>query len=241
MNSSLSCLFTNNIELDTKCLFNSYEGTSDFKECFYDCFGVPYDFVCSGISKDKFIYDLLCENYRNDFFIRYSFYDKVLSKSKAISFFELPILNSRIDVVSINGKSVAYEIKTEYDTLDRLEKQINDYSKAFEYIYVICSSEMIDDVEPIIPNHCGIYVYSGKNRIVYSKYKEATVSPHLDIKCMLSLMLKKERLLYFKDNDIDNISKTYDFASINNVFKKALKLRFDKKSKEISIKCNLFK
>ena len=44
---------------------------------------------------------------------------------------------SRADLVIVNGTTTVYEIKTEYDSLDKLEGQLHDYSKTFEYVNIV--------------------------------------------------------------------------------------------------------
>ena len=45
---------------------------------------------------------------------------------------EFRVCNSKADIAIINGKSTVYEIKSKYDSLDRLESQIADYKKVFD-------------------------------------------------------------------------------------------------------------
>ena len=117
---------------------------------------------------------LMVHYYHNEAFIKAMFI-KELKKQKSVSFFELPIKDSRIDLCSINGHSVAYEIKTKYDTLKRLNKQVNDYLSAFEYVYVVCSSDKTGLVQSTVPNCVGIYgnhdVYETLNGVICFDHK----------------------------------------------------------------------
>ena len=127
-------LFLENASL-SKSLFESYISNCDYNDSFYKLSGVSYSFLYGDLPYEKYIFRLLNNYYRNDFFVRYSFFNSVLSKKQAVSFFELPLNDSRADVVSVNGKSTAFEIKTDYDSFDRLLKQITDYSSVFEYVH----------------------------------------------------------------------------------------------------------
>lgn len=241
MSNSLS-LFIDNRELSSTAtkLFESYLSESDNEDYFYNLFGVSYRFMFGDIKYDRFVFELLERYYRNDFFVRHRFFSNVLSTKNATSFFELPVNESRADMVSINGKSVAYEIKTRYDSLNRLTKQLDDYSKAFEYVYVICDRDILEDVLNTIPSHCGIYTYNDRNRISFKLYKRAIKSDLLDNKTMLSMMLKSERIRFFKNPDIESILSDYDSETIDLSFKKALKKRFIPKMDEINKRCELF-
>src|ERR1700734_493099 len=55
---------------------------------------------------------------------------------------EFPLGNNRLDLLVINGTSVAYEIKTKYDHLERLPVQTSVYSFAFERVNVVCDPSL---------------------------------------------------------------------------------------------------
>lgn len=48
---------------------------------------------------------------------------------------------SRADVVILNGTSTVYEIKSHYDSFERLETQLADYMRVFDRIYVVTTSK----------------------------------------------------------------------------------------------------
>ncbi|MBC8060944.1 MAG: sce7726 family protein, partial [Clostridiaceae bacterium] len=53
----------------------------------------------------------------------------------------------KADFILINGSAVVYEIKTELDTLDRLDSQIENYYKAFTKVCVITSESNYNKVQ----------------------------------------------------------------------------------------------
>ena len=221
-------------------LFDAFVSQSNFDKVFHDACGFDYDFVVGNYPYERFVYQMLKNYYRNDFFIRYTFFDKILSRKKAVSFFEMPITSSRIDMASINGISVGYEIKTEYDTFQRLEKQIVDYSKLLEYVYVVCPNSSVDQILRIIPGYCGIYCYDEKrSNSSFKIAKEAEKSPNLNSSTMLQCMLKDELKDFFQDTKVELIDERYSFDEINKVFKRSLKKRYASKMMEIENKVNL--
>ena len=231
MDHLLSELLAKNDEIvESRQLFDSYQTSeNDFDKCFFNLFFLDYKFVFGDEPKNKFLFKLLKEYYHNDFFIRYSFINKVLGKSKAISFEEFSICNSRVDLASINGKSVAYEIKSEYDNYERLQKQIDDYSKCFEYVYVVCPKKRTKSIQRFLPDYCGIYSYNEKTNISFKIYKKASLSPLLSSSSMLSSLRKKDLLATFETDNIDDIVEKYSAEKINLIFKKLLKERFSNK------------
>lgn len=176
-------------------------------------------FNINGNSK-KTLESLMIDYYHNEAFIKSAFVSE-LKKHKAVSFFELPVSNSRIDLCSINGNSVAYEIKTKYDTTKRLLKQVTDYSKAFEYVYVICPSWKINEIINVIPNGVGIYVYNDdRTNVKFDIYREAKISNSICRDVQTSILRTHE-----KPNNLNLLSDD----DVNIIFKKALKKRYKDK------------
>jgi len=160
---------------------------------------------------------LMINYYHNEAFIKSAFISELRSHN-SISFFELPVGNSRTDLCSINGNSIAYEIKTIADTTKRLEKQMDDYMKAFEYVYVICPYEKLNDVQRIVPIDVGIYLYDDKvSKPVFIKIKEAKLSTQLDRDTQISVLRKNEKPIF-----VEKMSN----QEVNSLFKKALKARY---------------
>jgi len=69
---------------------------------------------------------------------------------------EFRIGASRVDLLVLNGTSCGYEIKTEYDRLDRLAGQIDEYLTALDRVVVVASSSHVDDVRRTVDPRAGI-------------------------------------------------------------------------------------
>ncbi len=123
--------------LDKYTPFSSDEQLCDL---FEDVFGESASYFEINGNAKAVAEKLMLEFYHNEAFIKSSIIN-LLKRENNVTFFEMPLLDSRIDVCSINGHSCAYEIKTSYDTIRRLKKQVNDYLKAFELVYVVCPIE----------------------------------------------------------------------------------------------------
>jgi hypothetical protein len=50
---------------------------------------------------------------------------------------EIRSAGSRADVVILNGTSTVYEIKSQYDSFDRLDSQLLDYKRVFDRICIV--------------------------------------------------------------------------------------------------------
>jgi hypothetical protein len=78
---------------------------------------------------------------------------------------EFRVGNCKADVVILNGTGTVYEIKSERDSLSRLEKQMSAYRKVFAKVYVIAGENHIDSIFDSVPQDVGIKVLSSSHNI----------------------------------------------------------------------------
>lgn len=71
---------------------------------------------------------------------------------------EFRVGTNKADCVILNGKSVCYEVKTDFDTLIRLPEQLNSYSQVFDEVYVVSTLKHLKNVERICPDNIGIMI-----------------------------------------------------------------------------------
>lgn len=187
----------------------------------------------------KIYNQIILNYYPNEICIKSSFIKQVLMKGKKdVTIFEFPVGSSRADLCKINGESIAYEIKTDLDNFARLQKQIKDYYKIFEKVFIICSEANVDNILKLIPEKCGIYCYR-QNRQKHYKFtliREASSENDINPLDQLKLIRKNEFYTHFtidssmqKRSDIINeILQTLSPGIINETFKTIMKLRFEK-------------
>ena len=154
-------------------------------------------------------YQELQANHRNEYFYKNELLNSLLIQNGKISscsaLTELPVADSKTDMIFIDENDVGtvYEIKTELDTLNRLESQIHDYYKAFPYIYVVTSSNHLHQLEQALEEtNVGIIELTNDNKFVYRK--EATCNTNnLSHDVLFRILRKKEFesivLKYFKE------------------------------------------
>lgn len=115
------------------------------------------------------IYNLLFKNYRNEYIYKNVIANKILLGKHSLNtsqiLTEFRVGRSKADVVLLNGTSTVYEIKSEYDSFARLEKQMRAYFKIFDYINVITSSSQVKKLDSILPDKAGILVLTNRNTI----------------------------------------------------------------------------
>lgn len=158
---------------------------------------------------NRIINDLIFRFYPCERVVKYYLIKKLLSLRNHIVAFEMSIGNSRIDLCRINGHSYAYEIKTAYDSFDRLETQMYDYMATFEKVYLVVPFELRCRAATCIPQNCGIISYkpSQNGELRFSYFRKATLNT-CDVKrCVESLSSAdlSQLLKLFGITDIPNL------------------------------------
>lgn len=87
---------------------------------------------------------------------------------------ELPIadFSRRIDLVMANGSLSGFEIKSEQDTLSRLDGQLETYTQYFENVTVVCATKHLKKVMCIAPDTVGVWEFDGKKLVVHRKARK---------------------------------------------------------------------
>lgn len=106
---------------------------------------------------------------RNEYVYRSALVHNVLlgrhSLRTASMLTEFRIGNSKADMIILNGTGTVYEIKSDLDSLARLEGQIENYKKAFSKVYVIAGSVHIDEILRKTSEDIGVLSLTRWNRI----------------------------------------------------------------------------
>jgi len=92
-------------------------------------------------------YGLLVEHYRNEYVFKSAIAHAAIPAPIALGQvsvqIELPVFKSILDVATANSTTVAYEIKTEFDSSRRLETQSRDYLRVFDLVYVVAAERSL--------------------------------------------------------------------------------------------------
>lgn len=115
-------------------------------------------------------------------YIKCLFIDFLLSKEEDLIIgneFMYGIKRKVVDLVVLkNDKIVAIEIKSDSDNLKRLEEQILEYKKIFDYILIVTTEKHINRVCEVTPSSIGIYVV--KNNLIINKIHSPLVQRDKD-------------------------------------------------------------
>lgn len=177
------------------------------------------------------IYKSLLKNYKNEYVYKNILTNKLLLKKyslkNTIALNEFNIGKSIADFVLLNGEARVYEIKTELDNLEKLNKQVLDYCKFGDKVYIVTSSKHINKLIGLYDNSTiGIIELTSRNAL--KTIKEATSNKAtFNYETLFKTLRKKEYL--------DIIEEYFNFVpevSNTRIFKECLALA---KNIEISL------
>ncbi|WBL16463.1 sce7726 family protein [Sutcliffiella sp. NC1] len=131
----------------------------------------------------------------------------------------VPSGKARADIVAVNGHVIAYEIKSDFDSLSRLVTQVPEYDRNFEMNYIVVGRKFSDSVEKIIPKHWGLIVAEKTriNTVRLSFKRKAKLNPNLSFTDFLSLLSSNDvKKIASRD---EYLGKEYSKSKIRSLFK----------------------
>lgn len=79
---------------------------------------------------------------------------------------EFRVGECKADLVILNGTATVYEVKSERDSLCRLERQVIAYAKVFAQVYVIAGENHVDGVIDSVPKDVGVMRLNNRHGIM---------------------------------------------------------------------------
>lgn len=165
------------------------------------------------------------EGYRDEYVFRAAIIHKVLigkhSLNTASMLTEFRAVTSKADLVILNGNAIAYEIKSERDTLNRLEHQLHNYQKLFAAINVITSESHLDAVMKIAPKSIGVLCLT--RRYTIKTMREAVVQPEkISPEAVFDSLRINEAILVLKKlgEKIPELPNTMKYKALKDIYTK---------------------
>ncbi len=182
----------------------------------------------NGLSLSDFYektYEHLAKNYKNEYLYKNLIIKKILlgrhSLNTATMLSEFRVGLKKADCVILNGKSTCYEIKTDYDSLIRLEEQLDSYLQLFDEAYVVCSATHLQSVLNIAPPCVGILVLNELNR--FTQIRKASKRTQPLNRGLLIQSLRQEEYKQLAEtliNDEINLPNTLLYKECLTIFEK---------------------
>lgn len=168
-------------------------------------------------------YKLLLKNYQCEYVfkntIAHQLYLKYHEPEEALITDEFKVGQSRADVVVINKTSTVYEIKTEFDSLERLESQFQNYSRVFDKIYLVTTEKRYKEVITQLSEPIGIYIM--ENGHLHRVRKASPNVANTDPATIFCCMRKPEYLSAIKEafGHVPDVPNGLVWRSSFNLFK----------------------
>ena len=179
------------------------------------------------------IYKSLLSTYKNEYVYKNILLNQKLLKKyslkKSIALSEFNIGNSIADFVILNGEARVYEIKTELDGLDKLDKQLADYKKFADKIYVVSNSKHIPNLLVKFHNtEIGLIELTKRNAL--KTIKEAEQNFSFSHETLFKSLRKDEYINLLKKHfgEVPNVPNTLIFRECFKLSKKIDILEFQK-------------
>lgn len=141
-------------------------------------------------------YSLISKHYRCEYVYKNELIKLLLKKygtRNSVYFSEFRVGNSIADMVMFNGESKAFEIKTEYDTPRRLDKQMDDYKRFFDKCYIVVPEDRVEEYYGIIEPTTGIIAMSRDNgRIILKEIRHAEQNKRFGYEALMSCLRTEE-------------------------------------------------
>jgi hypothetical protein len=151
------------------------------------------------------IFKKLVREYRHEYIYKNAIAEKILlgkhSLKTAFMLTEFRADDRRADAVVLNETSHVYEIKSEMDNFDRLDRQLAAYRKMFDFITVITTERLYSAVEERTPKDIGIMVLVDRGYQFRKKPCREAVSnrAHVDPIVIFDSLQRREYLKIIKE------------------------------------------
>jgi len=175
------------------------------------------------------IFRRLVKAYRHEYIYKNAIAEKILlgkhNLKTAFMLTEFRVADCKADAVVLNGTSHVYEIKSEMDSFERLDRQLAAYRRMFDYITVITTERLYQSVLERVPQEIGIMVLAeGEYQFRAKKCRREAVSnkSNVDPLVILDSLQRREFLKIIKEHfgiSFTHTPNTQIYAEARNVFK----------------------
>lgn len=128
--------------------------------------------------------------------VRHSLREEMLAASpasvEAVYEFWVPRTHERADVAVIGDMIQGFEIKTERDTLKRLPRQSEAYTRLFDRCHVVLALRHVDDAVAMLPPWWGVLVIEPGCESSFRVLREGAVNDDVDPETLVRLLWREE-------------------------------------------------
>lgn len=174
----------------------------------------------------KISHRYLLREYRSEYIYKNAIANKVLlgthSLNTSYMLQEFRVGSSKADVVILNGTSNVYEIKSDFDTFKRLNKQIDSYCNFFDRIHVIISSSNLQKAKRFLNKDIGIIELTREGlKGTMRTHREAKSQKEKVMPCVIFDSLRKSEYISIIKKHFGyqpNVANTQIYSVCRNLF-----------------------
>jgi len=108
---------------------------------------------------------------------------------------------ARIDVAVVNGSLHGFEIKSDSDSLARLDGQIEQYGRVFDFVTLICGRKLFSAARELVPKWWGLRMARVENgKVVLSEIRRPKQNKSQDKAALARMLWKDEALRCLRKN-----------------------------------------
>lgn len=116
---------------------------------------------------------------------------------------------ARADVVVVNGSLTGYEIKSDRDTLERLDRQQKAYCKVFDQVWVVSGMRHMKRITERVPLWWGLIGASEVgDSVALQTHRAAGLNPALDAYELAGMLWRAELLAALEQRGLDRGVRT---------------------------------
>jgi hypothetical protein len=114
---------------------------------------------------------------------------------------------SRIDVAVVNGSLHGFEIKSDSDSLDRLIGQVEQYSRVFDFVTLICGRKLFSAARELVPKWWGLRTAKFENgEITLPEIRSPKQNTSQDKAALARMLWKDEALRCLRNNGYKTVT-----------------------------------
>lgn len=106
---------------------------------------------------------------------------------------------ARADLVLVDEHLEGFEIKSQYDTLERLVKQVEIYDRVFRFSSLVVAAAHLRKATRLIPDYWGIFVVTQESTPQLTVFREKTENTHVCGTALSELLWTNELLAILSD------------------------------------------
>jgi len=132
---------------------------------------------------------------------------------------------ARVDVAVVNGVLHGFEIKSDSDSLYRLEDQLDTYLGIFDYVTLVCGKKLYGEIRSSVPSYCGLMLAEAiEDRVTITEKRKARKNPAQRALDLAQMMWKEEALHVLRIRGHRDITSRASASEIWNVVANRVKV-----------------